>query len=548
MSSSYSNTTTYPPVRRRSGGTNPELDRALQELLLNSLGITPTHTTTTTTPSMTSSATTSSFYWPPGLGTERGRPRSDSASASDMNPLSQRLAEMIMEAFIDPTGSGSGSSTTRPMGMGMGMGGRPAPSAPATPGMGTEWTNRPPLRSEYHEMMQLYHQNMMECNYTTQMIIDGLVASRTRSRNGIHEIYNTGGAYFATMREYHRTMEDSLRLYSDFYFGFNSYDDRNYTTPPRGQGQTHGAVPTAGRTTTTGTGTGTRSATGATSTSPLPVVTRPHRFVRYTVFPYVTPTVEPNEQPLTETQIQEVTQEYVWSGTNEVGGGVGGAADISGAAMATVCPITLDAFQPGEHISRILHCGHEFKSSSLRRWFQRSSQCPLCRCNVLSPGVAPRRSRAPTMGEVVDISGVVAVTDLSGNMTTLVVPTPAPAPIPVVGPDSPTPDDTDIVDRLHPLVEAFARQLYLQEALPSNIYHDHDHQTFHDMLMNSAEPPPRVTHPDENYPRLQGNLEGDNSIPDLEPILRALLQDHGSGPIESIDITYTVDYDVSGNG
>ena len=430
------------------------------------------------------------------------------------------------------------------------MGGRPAPSAPVTPGMGAEWTNRPPLRSEYHEMMQLYHQNMMECNYTTQMIIDGLVASRTRSRNGIHEIYNTGGAYFATMREYHRTMEDSLRLYSDFYFRFNSYDDRNYTTPPRGQGQTHGAVPTAGRTTTTGTGTGTRSATGATSTSPLPVVTRPHRFVRYTVFPYVTPTVEPNEQPLTETQIQEVTQEYVWSGTNEVGGGVGGAADISGAAMATVCPITLDAFQPGEHISRILHCGHEFKSSSLRRWFQRSSQCPLCRCNVLSPGVAPRRSRAPTMGEVVDISGVVAVTDLSGNMTTLVVPTPAPAPapIPVVGPDSPTPDDTDIVDRLHPLVEAFARQLYLQEALPSNIYHDHDHQTFHDMLMNSAEPPPRVTHPDENYPRLQGNLEGDNSIPDLEPILRALLQDHGSGPIESIDITYTVDYDVSGNG
>ena len=541
--SSYSNTT-YPPVRRRSGGTNPELDRALQELLLNSLGITPT--TTTTTPSMTSSATTSSFYWPPGLGTERGRPRS--GSASDMHPLSQRLAEMIMEAFIDSdSGSGSGSSTTRPMGMG--MGGRPTPpvAAPATPGMGTEWTNRPPLRSEYHEMMQLYHQNMMECNYTTQMIIDGLVASRTRSRNGIHEIYNTGGAYFATMREYHRTMEDSLRLYSDFYFGFNSYDDRNYTTPPRGQ--TTGAVPTAGRTTTTAT-TGTRAAT-ATSTSPLPVVTRPHRFVRYTVFPYVTPTVEPHEQPLTETQIQEVTQEYVWSGTNEVGGGVGGAGDISGAAMATVCPITLDAFQPGEHISRIIHCGHEFKSSSLRRWFQRSSQCPLCRCNVLSPGVAPRRSRAPTMGEAVDISGVVTVTDLSGNTTTLVVPTPAPvpAPIPVVGPDSPpNQDDIDIVDRLHPLVEAFARQLDLQAALPSNIYHDHDHQTFHDMLMNSAEPPPRVTHPDENYPRLQGNLEGDNSIPDLEPILRALLQDHGSGPIESIDITYTVDYDVSGNG
>jgi len=153
----------------------------------------------------------------------------------------------------------------------------------------------------------------------------------------------------------------------------------------------------------------------------------------------------------------------------------------------------------------------------------------------------------------VDISGVTdlsgaSITDLSGGVTTqmITVPTPTTAPVPVVGPDSPTQNEM-MMERLHPLIEAFARQLETP-SFPNNIYHDHDHQAFHEMLMNSADPPPPITftHSNENYPRLQGNLEGD-SIADLEPVLRALLQDHGGNSIESIDITYTVDYDVSGN-
>jgi hypothetical protein len=47
-----------------------------------------------------------------------------------------------------------------------------------------------------------------------------------------------------------------------------------------------------------------------------------------------------------------------------------------------VCPITLEPFIDGETVRRINGCGHVFRDAALLRWFQRNSNCPVCRRNL----------------------------------------------------------------------------------------------------------------------------------------------------------------------
>ena len=55
--------------------------------------------------------------------------------------------------------------------------------------------------------------------------------------------------------------------------------------------------------------------------------------------------------------------------------------DISGNERER-CPISFDEFQQGEHLIKILHCGHVFKTAPLNNWFLRSSTCPVCRYDL----------------------------------------------------------------------------------------------------------------------------------------------------------------------
>lgn len=47
---------------------------------------------------------------------------------------------------------------------------------------------------------------------------------------------------------------------------------------------------------------------------------------------------------------------------------------------AQTCPICLDVYQQSEILTQ-LRCSHFFHTSCVTRWFQRSTQCPLCRTN-----------------------------------------------------------------------------------------------------------------------------------------------------------------------
>jgi len=48
----------------------------------------------------------------------------------------------------------------------------------------------------------------------------------------------------------------------------------------------------------------------------------------------------------------------------------------------SACPISLEAFQEGERVCRIIHCGHIFKEGGIREWFQRNVRCPVCRYDI----------------------------------------------------------------------------------------------------------------------------------------------------------------------
>lgn len=79
---------------------------------------------------------------------------------------------------------------------------------------------------------------------------------------------------------------------------------------------------------------------------------------------------------LSPEQFARSTEQFIYNGI-----------DISGNERER-CPICFDEFQQGEHLIKILHCGHIFKTVPLNNWFLRSSTCPVCRYD-LNTSVSP---------------------------------------------------------------------------------------------------------------------------------------------------------------
>jgi len=68
------------------------------------------------------------------------------------------------------------------------------------------------------------------------------------------------------------------------------------------------------------------------------------------------------------TDVSQVTEEMCFSDIND--------------PTTTVCPISLENFEPTDQILRINRCQHYFKKNSLIYWFRLSRRCPVCRCDV----------------------------------------------------------------------------------------------------------------------------------------------------------------------
>jgi hypothetical protein len=52
----------------------------------------------------------------------------------------------------------------------------------------------------------------------------------------------------------------------------------------------------------------------------------------------------------------------------------------------TCCPIALDEFEENDRIKQIIKCGHIYKPSSLIKWFEKHTRCPLCRYDLRIDG------------------------------------------------------------------------------------------------------------------------------------------------------------------
>jgi hypothetical protein len=108
---------------------------------------------------------------------------------------------------------------------------------------------------------------------------------------------------------------------------------------------------------------------------------RQNRTTRPTTF---APRVSPNTG-LTDRQVELLTRTIVYdTSLNE-----------------PRCPISLEDFIAGEEIVQIIGCGHYFKCGALREWFNRHTQCPVCRYNVTnSAGRGRNGNSAPIYGNV----------------------------------------------------------------------------------------------------------------------------------------------------
>jgi Ring finger domain len=272
--------------------------------------------------------------------------RSTAFTNQFVNTLLQQLSGQLPMRYDMPD-AGTSNTTNRS---------RPSTqpsSATAAPQSPPQHSDRRSALLDFDDMMYQYHRNILEYNRNIRLMVDGVLSNRTFSYNGVHEINEMNQRYNDSMRGYTDTVNASLNLYRDIYFSAN-----------RG-GVGAAAIPTV-----------------IPSNIPLLQVptTRPSAFISYTVYPMVAPVQEANDQPLTDAQVTQFTEEYMFHDVS--------MAPTEGSDRQHFCPISLDLFQEGDSILRIRQCRHEFKSEPLRQWFRRSSKCPLCRCNLLNPAAA----------------------------------------------------------------------------------------------------------------------------------------------------------------
>ena len=70
----------------------------------------------------------------------------------------------------------------------------------------------------------------------------------------------------------------------------------------------------------------------------------------------------------TQQQIQSATSNCLFGSLNE--------------PKNATCPITLNAFQENDMVTKIDECGHLYTPSALTEWFNSNVHCPLCRYDI----------------------------------------------------------------------------------------------------------------------------------------------------------------------
>jgi len=73
-------------------------------------------------------------------------------------------------------------------------------------------------------------------------------------------------------------------------------------------------------------------------------------------------------------------------------GGAEGSADGGAQGEPSQCSICLGEYEAGEHVRKFNGCKHQFHAECIETWLARSTQCPLCRDDLVQRGAAAAAS------------------------------------------------------------------------------------------------------------------------------------------------------------
>ena len=221
---------------------------------------------------------------------------------------------------------------------------------------------------EFDELMYLYHRNVQEYQYTVQEMTERIELNHrrnTRQQNMLLD--NFVYPYHRNMQEYNQVTLRCLDVLQNLNASRVTRPDvssgfANPTSTPQNNTQVPTFRPTNAE---------------ARNRNIIPEIFNISRPIEYgfTFYPNIVPrnviTPQPTNHLLTPAQIALATREYTFQ-----------ESDRNLLNTIPVCPIMLEEFQVGNNIREIVHCGHQFLSSSLERWFRRSCCCPICRYNL----------------------------------------------------------------------------------------------------------------------------------------------------------------------
>jgi len=111
--------------------------------------------------------------------------------------------------------------------------------------------------------------------------------------------------------------------------------------------------------------------------------------------------------------------------------------DISNTTQ-TICPIDRELLHAEDSVLQIIHCGHFFRDTNLRRHFRGNTRCPLCRYDI--------RDYIPTLAETATFSFSVLNQRRSRMSPPLRPPPPSSPPPPPPPIESPPPPFDDLED------------------------------------------------------------------------------------------------------
>ena len=248
---------------------------------------------------------------------------------------------------------------------------------------------------EFDELMYLYHRNVQEYQYTVQEMTERIELNHrrnTRQQNTLLDNF---------VYPYHRNMQEYNQVTLRCLDVLQNMNALRFTRP---DGFANTRVPTYRPTNSERDDVPTRDVNrrvggDARNRNIIPEIFNMSRPIEYgfTFYPNVVPrnviTPQHANHLLTPAQIALATREYIFQ-----------ESDRNILNTIPVCPIMLEEFQVGNNIRQIVHCGHQFLSTSLERWFRRSCCCPVCRYNLwdISAAEPNRTTRTRSVSEATE--------------------------------------------------------------------------------------------------------------------------------------------------